>query len=51
MNKEKELKRLAGLPIDCIITDEAYWVDYALSSPIDNRLIYRAVQAVLGDMK
>ncbi len=51
VNKEKELKRLAGLPIDCIITDEAYWVDYALSSPIDNRLIYRAVQAVLGDMK
>ena len=51
VNKEKELKRLLGLPIDCIITDEAYWVDYALSSPIDNRLIYRAVQAVLGDMK
>lgn len=47
VNRNKELRYLQSLKVDCVVTDDAYWADYMLASPNEDRLIQAVVRRLL----
>lgn len=38
---------MQSLKVDCVVTDDAYWADYMLASPNEDRLIQAVVRRLL----